>query len=252
MELPEYFYPYELPSIDNIVFANIVDHDEIGLTCTLPEFNNREAFCALSNFSRDETIKRNEQTAYFEVLESTDEIIELSRLGLRKDNLTTAQENFKFSTKMYNFFKKWSLKLNKDLITTVLWKNYSDEMPYYSGLIKNTEWLNEINNDKLEEYFSSEFIEKKKFFIVFQMLITDKDGVDIINNIYNKVVECSTDDVELDIIYHAQNLTIGTKYTLSTDSTHESAKEVLEKAIKIIEEIALKYGRFKVVYDSTV
>jgi len=253
MELPKYFYPLDLPLVNSIVFAHIVDNDKIGLKCTLPEFNGKYAFCSLSNFSENEVIKRNEKDAYFEVLESKDNIIELSRFGLRKDNLKKAQENFMLSKKIYNFFKKWSIKLQTDLITEVLWKNFTDEMPFYSELIKDTKWLDNMNEGLVDEFYSI-FIEQEDLSIVFQMLITHEMGVDIIYKIYDAAIACSTENVKLEIRYHAKNGDVGSLYTLYVDSAHEnahenaheSAKKVLEKTIKVIEKKAIKYGKFKI------
>ncbi len=121
-----YLYENKYPVSDALVIGKIIKIDDLGVTVTLPEYNDIEGHIAYSEVSRKKKFKINNLMEIGkEVLlitlnvniedENGDEkniSIDLSKRSIRDDEISIFMDNYKIYLKLFDLWKYIYLKIN--------------------------------------------------------------------------------------------------------------------------------------------
>lgn len=248
---PVYYYPRMFPKIDELVTAQIKNIDDLGITCSLLEYGNIDAFVSLSEISRKRVrsvnkIVRVGQKHIFETIrvDETKGYVDLSKSKITEIQRINGNEKYVNSRKIHEIVKMMSYKSHisvETLYEDYIWNFYDDEdckTPYdaFVEYIKTDEniWLKaEINiENETKNNFESVIRNRlgkiniccKKY--LFNVENWADSGIDGIKQALNegKKYNTKTDTVEIVLIRSPT-------YRLILQSIDEKCLEILKQNV---------------------
>lgn len=262
-----YFYENHLPEQNELVMVKVKSIDNMGVLCSLLEYNNIEGFMQLSELSRKRLhsigrlIKVSQQQVLQVVQVDTEKkYIDLSKRFLSVDDITQGNEKYFRSKTVYSISKYVAKVTNKPLNSILetyiypLYNNDSYDHPFEAFkqvALNNTDIWNDCNN--VSKDIIDVFIKNikhrinnnndKKKDIYFNITCFTEEGIDSIKHALENGLDIANNSIKIQLIKPPQYLC-----SLTSNHTDNNNDDIMNKVLNTIRtKITELGGNFEIV-----